>query len=36
VISIRDAAVRKDFYKRTRPDGTVIYDVEWSLSTLAA
>jgi Protein of unknown function (DUF4238) len=34
LISIRDAAVRTDFYKRTRPDGTVIYDVEWSLQHL--
>ena len=34
LISIRDAAGRTDFYKRTRPDGTVIYDVEWSLSHL--
>jgi len=34
VISIRDAAVRTDFYKRARRDGTVIYDVEWSLSHL--
>lgn len=31
-ISIRDAAVRKDAYRRTRNDGSVIYDVEWSLS----
>jgi hypothetical protein len=33
-ISIRDAAVRTDFYKRERPDGTVIYDIEWSLQHL--
>ncbi len=31
VVSIRDAAVRKRFYRRTRPDGTPIDDVEWSL-----
>lgn len=34
VISVSHAAVRSDFYKRTQPDGTVIYDVEWSLSHL--
>jgi hypothetical protein len=32
VISIDDAAVRKQFYRRTRPDGTPIDDIEWSLS----
>ena len=31
-ISIRAAAVRTNAYKRTRPNGDVIYDVEWSLS----
>jgi len=30
--SIDDAAVRKTFYRRYRPDGTPIDDVEWSLS----
>src|SRR5215211_1266941 len=31
-IGIRDAGVRKNFYRRERPDsGTAIYDVEWSL-----
>lgn len=32
--SIDDAAVRKTFYRRYRPDGTPIDDVEWSLSQL--
>lgn len=32
--SIDSAAVRKKFYRRFRPDGTPIYDVEWSLSQL--
>jgi hypothetical protein len=31
-ISVREAAVHKNIYTRTRPDGTVIYDIEWSLS----
>jgi len=30
--SIDDAAVRRTFYRRYRPDGTPIDDVEWSLS----
>jgi hypothetical protein len=35
VISVRDAAVRKNFYRRTRPGtGETIYDVEWSLGEL--
>lgn len=33
-VSIDDAAVRKTFYRRTRPDGTTIDDVEWSLSQM--
>jgi len=33
-IGIRDAAVRTNFYRRTRPDGTRIDDIEWSLSKL--
>jgi Protein of unknown function (DUF4238) len=32
--SIDDAAVRRTFYRRYRPDGTPIDDVEWSLSQL--
>jgi hypothetical protein len=32
--SVDDAAVRKTFYRRYRPDGTPIDDVEWSLSQL--
>lgn len=32
IIGVRDAGVRKDFYRRTRPStGESIYDVEWSL-----
>jgi hypothetical protein len=31
VISVRDAGVRKNVYRRTRPTGETIYDVEWSL-----
>lgn len=32
LIGIRDAAVRKNFYRRERPgSGETIYDVEWSL-----
>ena len=34
VISVGDAAVRKAFYRRTRPDGTPIDDIEWSMSHL--
>jgi hypothetical protein len=34
VISTRDAAVRKRFYRRTRPDGTPIDDVEHSLGLI--
>lgn len=34
VVGLRDAAVEKAFYRRTRPDGSKIDDVEWSLSTL--
>lgn len=33
-VSIDDAAVRKTFYRRHRPDGTPIDDFEWSLSQL--
>ena len=33
-VSIDNAAVRKRFYRRFRPDGTAIYDIEWSLSQL--
>ena len=33
-VSIDSAAVRKRFYRRFRPDGTPIYDIEWSLSQL--
>jgi len=33
-VSVRDAAVRTDFYRRERPDGSAIYDIEWSLSQL--
>jgi len=32
--SVDDAAVRRTFYRRYRPDGTPIDDVEWSLSQL--
>jgi hypothetical protein len=31
-VAIDDAAVRRFFYRRTRPDGTKIDDIEWSLS----
>jgi hypothetical protein len=33
-VSIDDAAVRNTFYRRKRPDGTTIDDVEWSLSQM--
>jgi len=33
-VSTRGAAVRKSFYSRTRPDGSRIDDVEWSLAQL--
>lgn len=33
-VSIDDAGVRRRFYRRTRPDGTEIDDIEWSLSHL--
>jgi hypothetical protein len=33
-VSIDDAAVRKTFYRRFRPEGTPIDDVEWTLSQL--
>lgn len=33
-VSVRDAAVRTGFYARTRPDGSRIDDIEWSLSQL--
>jgi Protein of unknown function (DUF4238) len=36
IVSIDDAAVRRRFYRRTRPDGTAIDDVEWSLAQLEA
>jgi hypothetical protein len=33
VIGLRDAGVRKNFYRRERPEtGETIYDVEWSLA----
>lgn len=31
-ISLKDAGVRRDFYRRERPSGEAIYDVEWSLA----
>lgn len=32
-VSINDAAVKRDFYRRMRPrDGSEIYDIEWALS----
>lgn len=34
VISIRDAAARRRFYRRIRPDGTPIDDVEWALGLI--
>ena len=34
VTSINNAAVRKAFYRRTRPDGTPIDDIEWAMSRL--
>ncbi len=34
LVSVRDAAVRTSYYRRTRPDGEEIDDVEWSLSVL--
>lgn len=33
-VSIDNAAIRRSFYRRFRPDRTPIYDVEWSLSEL--
>lgn len=33
-VSIDNAAIRQRFYRRFRPDGTPIYDIEWSLSEL--
>jgi len=33
-VSIDDAAVRNTFYRRRRPNGTPIDDVEWSLSQM--
>ncbi|HEY6729725.1 MAG TPA: DUF4238 domain-containing protein [Solirubrobacterales bacterium] len=33
-ISIDNAAIRKRFYRRFRPNGEPIYDIEWSLSQL--
>ena len=33
LVSVRDAGVRTDYYRRERPGtGEVIYDVEWSLA----
>ena len=32
--STRDVAIRNQFYRRKRPDGTTIDDVEWSLAQL--
>ena len=32
LISLNDAGTRRRFYRRTRPDGTPIDDVEWSLA----
>lgn len=34
VVGVGDAAVQKAYYRRTRPNGTEIDDVEWSLSVL--
>ena len=34
VVSIKDAGVRRRFYRRTRPDGTPIDDVEWALGLI--
>ena len=31
LVALRDAGTRPRFYRRTRPDGTPIDDVEWSL-----
>ena len=33
-IPVSKAGVLKDFYRRTRRDGTVIYDIEWSLEQI--
>jgi hypothetical protein len=33
-VSVKDAAVRRGFYRRERPDGTAIDDVAWMLSQL--
>ena len=30
-VSLRDAGVIKNLYRRTRPDSSTIYDIEWSL-----
>jgi Protein of unknown function (DUF4238) len=32
VVGVKDAGVRSDFYRRERPSGEAIYDVEWSLA----
>jgi hypothetical protein len=33
LVSVRDAGVRTDYYRRERPGtGEAIYDVEWSLA----
>lgn len=31
LVGVRDAGVRKDFYRRRRPSGEATYDIEWSL-----
>ncbi len=31
-VGVKDAGVRSDFYRRERPSGEVIYDIEWSLA----
>lgn len=31
LVGVRDAGVRTDFYRRTRPSGETSYDIEWSL-----
>jgi hypothetical protein len=36
VTSVKNAGVQKGFYKRTRPDGSRIDDIEWSLSHIEA
>jgi hypothetical protein len=33
-VSVRDAATMRSFYRRIRPDGSEIHDMEWSLSKI--